>query len=161
VQATWKICAVAPDHGKLWRFRRVLRYAHNFAKVYGLPAAASTCWPCSSCAAANASELRANCERLHHFADASAVEGYLEELASRESAPGHELPRQPGARNSAGPSTVREPVQLPTPLCHASATLLQPLPPRLPSSKNGHKTGTGSGGTAARWPARRLISNRS
>ena len=46
-----------------------------------------------------ASELRANCERLHHFADASAVEGYLDELAARESgALAVRLPRQPGAR---------------------------------------------------------------
>ena len=79
---------------------RVLRYAHNFAKVYGLPGAAVDLLAILALRGPQtASELRANCERLHHFADASAVEGYLEELASREAgALTLKLPRQPGAR---------------------------------------------------------------
>lgn len=79
---------------------RVLRYAHNFTKVYGLPAAATDLLAILVLRGPQtASELRANCERLHHFADASAVEGYLEELASREAgALAVKLPRQPGAR---------------------------------------------------------------
>ena len=79
---------------------RVLRYAHNFAKVYGLPAAAVDLLAVLTLRGPQtASELRANCERLHHFADASAVEGYLDELASREAgALALKLPRQPGAR---------------------------------------------------------------
>ncbi len=79
---------------------RVLRYAHNFAKVYGLPAAAVDLLAVLILRGPQtASELRANCERLHHFADASAVEGYLDELADRESgALTLKLPRQPGAR---------------------------------------------------------------
>jgi len=79
---------------------RVLRYAHNFAKVYGLPGAAVDLLAVLILRGPQtASELRANCERLHHFADASAVEGYLEELAGRESgALALKLPRQPGAR---------------------------------------------------------------
>ena len=79
---------------------RVLRYAHNFAKVYGLPGAAVDLLAVLILRGPQtASELRANCERLHHFADASAVEGYLEELASRESgALALKLPRQPGSR---------------------------------------------------------------
>jgi uncharacterized protein YceH (UPF0502 family) len=79
---------------------RVLRYAHNFAKVYGLPGAAVDLLAVLALRGPQtASELRANCERLHHFADASAVEGYLEELAGRESgALALKLPRQPGAR---------------------------------------------------------------
>ena len=79
---------------------RVLRYAHNFAKVYGLPGAAVDLLAVLMLRGAQtASELRANCERLHHFADASAVEGYLEELASREGgALAVKLPRQAGAR---------------------------------------------------------------
>ena len=48
-----------------------------------------------------AGELRINCERLHRFADISAVEGFLEELATRpEGALVVELPRQPGAREN-------------------------------------------------------------
>jgi hypothetical protein len=79
---------------------RVLRYTHNFAKVYGLPAAAVDLLAVLMLRGPQtASELRANSERLHHFADASAVEAYLEELADREAGPlAVRLPRQPGAR---------------------------------------------------------------
>jgi len=46
-------------------------------------------------------ELRINCERLHHFSDISAVEGFLHELAARDAgALVVELPRQPGARET-------------------------------------------------------------
>jgi uncharacterized protein YceH (UPF0502 family) len=79
---------------------RVLRYAHNFSKVYGVPSAAADLLAVLMLRGPQtASELRANCERLHHFADTSAVEGYLDELAARESgALAIRLPRQPGAR---------------------------------------------------------------
>ena len=79
---------------------RVLRYAHNFPKVYGVPAAAADLLAVLMLRGPQtASELRANCERLHHFADASAVEAYLEELAQRADGPlTIKLPRQPGAR---------------------------------------------------------------
>ncbi|MFB0935259.1 MAG: DUF480 domain-containing protein [Propionivibrio sp.] len=79
---------------------RVLRYTQNFGKVYGLPQA-------SVCLLAilalrgpqTVSELRANCERLYRFEDASTVEGYLEELAARSSgALTVKLPKQPGSR---------------------------------------------------------------
>ncbi len=79
---------------------RVLRYTQNFGKVYGLPQA-------SVCLLAilalrgpqTVSELRANCERLYRFEDASTVEGYLEELAARSSgALTVKLPIQPGSR---------------------------------------------------------------
>jgi uncharacterized protein YceH (UPF0502 family) len=49
-----------------------------------------------------ASELRANCERLHRFADTSSVEAFLDELAARSEEKGGplalRLPRAPGAR---------------------------------------------------------------
>ena len=46
-----------------------------------------------------AGELRLNCERLHRFADISAVEGFLDELAGREAgALVLQLPKQAGAR---------------------------------------------------------------
>lgn len=79
---------------------RVLRYAHNFTKVYGVPGAAVDLLAVLMLRGPQtASELRANCERLHHFADVSAVEGYLDELAGRDSGPlVRKLPRQPGAR---------------------------------------------------------------
>jgi len=79
---------------------RVLRYAHNFAKVYDVPAASTDLLAILMLRGPQtASELRANCERLHRFADASTVEAYLEELADRASgAMVLKLPRQPGAR---------------------------------------------------------------
>ena len=50
------------------------------------------------------SELRANSERLHRFADLSAVEGFLDELAARPSEKGGalvmKLPRVPGSREA-------------------------------------------------------------
>jgi len=79
---------------------RVLRYAHNFAKVYGVASAAVDLLAVLVLRGPQtASELRANCERLHHFADASAVEAYLDELANREAGPlARKLPPQAGAR---------------------------------------------------------------
>jgi uncharacterized protein YceH (UPF0502 family) len=48
-----------------------------------------------------AGELRIGTERLHRFADISAVEGFLHELAARPEGPlVAELPRQPGARET-------------------------------------------------------------
>lgn len=79
---------------------RVLRYAHNFVKVYDVPAAAADLLAVLMLRGAQtASELRANAERLHRFTDASTVEAFLEELAERSSgALVRKLPRQPGAR---------------------------------------------------------------
>jgi uncharacterized protein YceH (UPF0502 family) len=79
---------------------RVLRYAHNFSKVYDVPAAGMDLLAVLMLRGPQtASELRANCERLHRFADASSVEAYLEELAERASgAMVLKLARQPGAR---------------------------------------------------------------
>jgi uncharacterized protein YceH (UPF0502 family) len=79
---------------------RVPRYAHTFAKVYGVPSAAVDLLAVLMLRGPQtASELRANCERLHHFADADAVEAYLDELAERPGFPlTTRLPRQPGSR---------------------------------------------------------------
>lgn len=66
---------------------RVLRYAQNFGKCYGLPPASVALLSILMLRGAQTvSELRANCERLYHFDDASSVEAYLEELAARSSA---------------------------------------------------------------------------
>lgn len=79
---------------------RVMRYAHNFGRVFELP-------PQSVALLAvlmlrgpqTAGELRLNCERLHRFGDISAVEAFLQELAARPAgALVVELPRQPGSR---------------------------------------------------------------
>ena len=65
---------------------RVLRYAQNFARVYGLPAASVALLAILVLRGAQTvSELRANSERLYRFEDSSSVEAYLEELAARSS----------------------------------------------------------------------------
>lgn len=79
---------------------RVMRYAHNFGKSYQLPGAAVVLLAVLMLRGPQTvGELRANCDRLYHFADSSSVEGYLEELAvRRDGAMAVRLPKQPGSR---------------------------------------------------------------
>jgi uncharacterized protein YceH (UPF0502 family) len=79
---------------------RVLRYAQNFGKCYGLPAASVALLTVLMLRGAQTvSELRANCERLYRFDDTSSVEAYLDELGERASgALVRKLPKQPGSR---------------------------------------------------------------
>ena len=79
---------------------RVLRYAQNFAKVYSLPQPSVALLTMLMLRGPQTvSELRANCERLYRFDDASSVEGYLEELATRTAgALVLKLSKQPGER---------------------------------------------------------------
>ena len=79
---------------------RVLRYAQNFGKCYGLPqASVSLLAVLMLRGPQTVSELRANCERMYRFDDASSVEAYLEELAARSSGGlVSKLPKQPGSR---------------------------------------------------------------
>ena len=79
---------------------RVLRYAQNFGKCYGLPAASVALLTILMLRGPQTvSEMRANCERLYRFDDASSVEAYLDELAARSSsALVTRLPKQPGSR---------------------------------------------------------------
>lgn len=79
---------------------RVLRYAQNFGRCYGLPLASVALLSVLMLRGTQTvSELRANCERLYRFDDASSVEAYLEELAARSSgALAVKLPKQAGSR---------------------------------------------------------------
>ena len=79
---------------------RVLRYAQNFGKCYGLPqASVALLVTLMLRGPQTVSELRANGERFYRFEDASTVEAYLEELAARNSgALVCKLPKQPGSR---------------------------------------------------------------
>lgn len=81
---------------------RVMRYAHNVDRVLGVPSQAVALLAALMLRGAQTvGELRINCERLHRFADVSAVEGFLHELAARSAgALVMELPRQPGAREA-------------------------------------------------------------
>lgn len=81
---------------------RVARYGHNLERVLGLPSQALALLTLLMLRGPQtAGELRINCERLHRFADISAVDAFLEELAQRpQGALVMELPRQPGAREN-------------------------------------------------------------
>lgn len=81
---------------------RVMRYAHNIERVLHIPTQSSALLTTLMLRGPQtAGELRISTERLHKFADISAVEGFLEELAEREAgALVMELPRQPGAREN-------------------------------------------------------------
>ena len=82
---------------------RVSRYEHNVGRVLGLPSQSVALLATLMLRGPQtASELRAASERLHRFADISAVEGFLDELANRAEEKGGplvvKLPRAPGAR---------------------------------------------------------------
>lgn len=81
---------------------RVPRYAHNLEKVLRLPSQSVALLAVLMLRGPQtAGELRINAERLHRFADISAVEGFLHEMAERDGgALVLELPRQPGAREN-------------------------------------------------------------
>lgn len=82
---------------------RVTRYEHNTGRALGLPSQSVALLAVLMLRGPQtASELRANCERLHRFADTSSVEAFLDELAARPDEKGGalalKLPRAPGAR---------------------------------------------------------------
>jgi len=81
---------------------RVMRYAHNVERVLDLPGPAVVLLAVLMLRGPQtAGELRINADRLHRFADISAVEGFLHELASRPAAAlVVELARAPGARET-------------------------------------------------------------
>ena len=82
---------------------RVTRYEHNLGRALALPSASVALLAVLMLRGPQTvSELRANAERLHRFADLSSVEGFLDELAARPAEKGGalvvKLPRAPGAR---------------------------------------------------------------
>jgi len=84
---------------------RVARYEHNLGRALGLPSQSVALLAVLMLRGPQtASELRANCDRLHRFADVSSVEAFLDELAARSDEKGGplalKLPRAPGARES-------------------------------------------------------------
>src|SRR5207253_10734426 len=67
---------------------RVSRYSHNIERVLQVPSQSVAILTVLMLRGPQtAGELRINCERLHSFADISAVEGFLEELAARPAGP--------------------------------------------------------------------------
>ena len=81
---------------------RVMRYAHNIERVLDVPSQSVALLATLMLRGPQTvGELRINSDRLHRFADGSAVEGFLHELAGRNAgALVAELPRQPGAREN-------------------------------------------------------------
>jgi uncharacterized protein len=84
---------------------RVSRYEHNLGRALALPSQSVALLAVLILRGPQtASELRANSERLHRFADLSSVEAFLDELAARPADKGGalvvKLPRAPGAREA-------------------------------------------------------------
>lgn len=81
---------------------RVMRYAHNVERVLAVPSQSAALLAVLLLRGAQtAAELRANCDRLHRFADVGAVEAFLHELAQRPAgALVVELARAPGTRET-------------------------------------------------------------
>ncbi len=80
---------------------RVVKYEQNMAAVTRLPGQSVALLAVLMLRGPQTSaELRQNCERLHRFADISAVEGFLDELAMKEPPRVVRLNRAPGAREA-------------------------------------------------------------
>ncbi|MCU0775433.1 MAG: YceH family protein [Ideonella sp.] len=94
---------------------RVTRYEHNVRRVLEVPTQSVALLATLVLRGPQtAAELRANTERLHRFADVSAVEGFLDELAARPAERGGplvvKLPRAPGAREARWAQLLMGPV---------------------------------------------------
>ena len=84
---------------------RVSRFEHNMGRAMALPSQSVALLAVLALRGSQtASELRANAERLHRFADQSAADGFLDELAERSPEKGGplvvKLPRAPGGREA-------------------------------------------------------------
>jgi uncharacterized protein len=80
---------------------RVARYEHNVPRAWALPGASVALLAVLMLRGPQtAAELRANCERLHRFADISSVEGFLDELQTKSPPLVRKLARAPGAREA-------------------------------------------------------------
>ncbi len=80
---------------------RVVKFEHNAGRVLGLPGQSVALIAVLMLRGPQtAAELRVNCERLHRFADISAVEGFLEELAAKAAPMVIKLARAPGSREA-------------------------------------------------------------
>jgi uncharacterized protein YceH (UPF0502 family) len=80
---------------------RVVKFEQNLGRVLGVPSQAVALLTVLMLRGPQTSaELRLNCERLHHFADISSVEGFLDELAAKDPPMVRKLARAPGAREA-------------------------------------------------------------
>lgn len=80
---------------------RVLRYEHNMGRGLALPSQSVALLAVLMLRGPQtAAELRLNSDRLHHFADVSSVEAFLDELAAKDPARVLRLARAPGEREA-------------------------------------------------------------
>ena len=80
---------------------RVTRYEHNVTRAWSLPGTSVALLAVLMLRGPQtAAELRANCERLHRFADISAVEGFLDELQGKSPPYVRKLARAAGEREA-------------------------------------------------------------
>jgi uncharacterized protein len=80
---------------------RVVKFEHNTGRVLGVPSQSVALLATLMLRGPQtAAEMRLNCERLHRFADISSVEGFLEELATKEPPRAVKLARAPGEREA-------------------------------------------------------------
>ena len=78
---------------------RAQRYSHNVERVLQVPSQSAAILTVLMLRGPQTpGELRINCERMHSFADLSAVQGFLDELATKSLVV--QLPRLPGAREN-------------------------------------------------------------
>jgi uncharacterized protein YceH (UPF0502 family) len=96
---------------------RVTRYEHNMARAVGIPSQSVALLAVLLLRGPQTgSELRANSERLHRFADMSSVEAFLDELAERPAEKGGplvvKLPRAPGAREPRWAQLLTGPIDI-------------------------------------------------
>ena len=94
---------------------RVARYSHNTARVLRVPdQSVALLATLLLRGPQTAAELRIGAERLHRFADASSVEAFLEELATRPQEQGgalvQRLHRRPGERENRWAQLLTGPV---------------------------------------------------
>jgi uncharacterized protein YceH (UPF0502 family) len=114
---------------------RVMRYAHNLERVLDVPGPAVVLLAVLMLRGPQtAGELRINADRLHRFADISAVEGFLHELAARPAgALVVELARASGARETrwmhllSGPPAASMTLAAAAPIAAAAAPNVQDL----------------------------------
>jgi uncharacterized protein YceH (UPF0502 family) len=98
---------------------RVARYEHILGRALGVPSQSVALLATLILRGPQtAAELRTNAERLHRFADVSAVEGFLDELSARLDDKGGalvtKLPRAPGAREQRWAPLLSGPVVVAT-----------------------------------------------
>ncbi len=102
---------------------RVSRYSHNVERVLQVPSQSLAILTVLMLRGPQTpGELRINCERMHSFADLSAVQGFLDELAARPAgALVVQLPRLAGARENRWAHLLSGEPVVPEPAPSASA----------------------------------------